>query len=289
MRVHEIPEGSKTSKGRAIQNIVSIPKEDKVLSFVPVADFKDDDFLDNHFVIFCTKNGVVKKSSMRDYSRPRSNGIIAIKINEGDELREVKLTNGQSDIIIATRKGRAIRFNEHPENGGLRGMGRNAAGVRGVKLDGADDEVVGMVCVNDGSEETVLVVSEQGFGKRSHIDDPESGEANYRVTRRGGKGVKTISVTEKTGSLISIKSVMENDDLMIICKSGIAIRMTLDNIRVMGRATQGVRLINLNDDDEIAAVAKIPTSDDDDEENGEENGEEINESTENGASEEAEN
>lgn len=256
MRVHEIPEGSKTSKGRAIQNVINIPKEDKILAFIPVKDFKDEEFLNNHFVVFSTKNGQIKKTPLEQFSRPRTNGIIAITIKDNDRLLEAKLTDGQSDILLAKRSGKAIRFNETT----VRSMGRTAAGVRGVTLEGDNDEVVGMVCVTQEMKDTgvsILVVSENGYGKRTYLDDPEDGEPVYRITNRGGKGVRTMKISEKTGELITIKTVTDNDDLMIINRSGITIRLALENLRIMGRATQGVRLITVKEGDTIAAVAKV--------------------------------
>jgi DNA gyrase subunit A len=245
MRVFEIPEGTKTSKGRAIQNLINIDPSDKVKAFINVKDLKDEEYINNNFIILASKGGIIKKTSLEAYSRPRRNGIIAINIREGDELLEAKLTGGTDEVILAKRSGKAIRFNESA----VRPMGRNASGVRGVKLENEKDEVIGMICIKD-KEKTILVVSEKGYGKRSEIDD-------YRVTNRGGKGVKTINVTDKTGSLIAIKEVKDSDQLMIINKSGIAIRMGMEEVRVMGRATQGVRLIRIEEGDEIAAVAKI--------------------------------
>ncbi len=245
LRVYEIPEGGKTSKGRAIQNMLNIEADDKVRAIINLKDLKDDEYVNNNYIILCTKKGTIKKTSLEAYSRPRLNGINAININEGDHLLEARLTNGSSEVLMALRSGRAIRFNEST----VRPMGRNATGVRGITLGGKNDEVIGMICVNS-PEETILVVSEKGYGKRSDLED-------YRVTNRGGKGVKTINVTDKTGSLIAIKNVTDTDDLMIINLSGIIIRMGVGDLRVMGRATQGVRLINLKDDDGIAAVAKV--------------------------------
>ncbi|MCF6170630.1 MAG: DNA gyrase subunit A [Bacteroidales bacterium] len=263
MRVFEIPEGSKTSKGRAIQNLIHIPADDNVKAIINTKDLKDQEYIDSHYILLATKKGVIKKTSLEAYSRPRQNGINAITIREGDELLQARLTNGFNEVILAKKSGRAIRFNEEK----VRSMGRNAAGVRGVTLADDKDEVIGMICL-ESHEYSVLVVSEKGYGKRSSIDD-------YRVTNRGGKGVKTINITEKTGSLIAIKNVTDQDDLMIINKSGITIRMGVENLRVMGRATQGVRLIRLDEDDKIAAVAKVEiTADEEDdplleEENGE--------------------
>ena len=251
MRVYEIPEGSKTAKGRAIQNLINIEQDDKVKAFICTQDLKDETYINDHYVIMCTKKGQVKKTSLEQYSRPRSNGINAITIKEGDELLEAKLTTGNSQILMSVKSGKCIRFEESK----TRPMGRNASGVRGVRLKDDNDEVVGMLSVND-MDSDILVVSENGYGKRSKLDD-------YRITNRGGKGVKTISITEKTGSLVSIKNVSDGDDLMIINKSGIAIRMEVNSLRVMGRATQGVKLINLKDADSIAAVAKVVLDDDD--------------------------
>jgi DNA gyrase subunit A len=248
MRVYEIPEGSKTSKGRAIQNLINIKQDDKVMAFICTQDLKDEDYINSHYVIMATKKGQVKKTSLEQYSRPRANGINAITIREGDELLEAKLTNGNSHVVIAVKSGKAIRFEESK----TRPMGRGASGVRGISLANESDEVVGMVAVND--MDANIVVSENGYGKRSSLED-------YRVTNRGGKGVKTISITDKTGKLVSIKTVNDLDDLMIINKSGIAIRMEVAALRVMGRATQGVRLINLKGDDTIAAVAKVMKDD----------------------------
>ncbi|WP_431157621.1 DNA gyrase subunit A [Winogradskyella poriferorum] len=249
MRVYEIPEGSKTSKGRAIQNLINIEQDDKVMAFICTQDLKDEDYINNHYVIMATKKGQVKKTSLEQYSRPRTNGINAITIKDGDELLEAKLTTGESQVMLALKSGKAIRFEEAK----TRPMGRNASGVRGITLANDNDEVIGMIAVDD-MESNILVVSENGYGKRSSLDD-------YRITNRGGKGVKTISITEKTGNLVSIKNVTDEDDLMIINKSGIAIRMEVADLRVMGRATQGVKLINLKGKDSIAAVAKVMKDD----------------------------
>jgi len=251
LRVFEIPEGSKVSKGRAIQNMVNIEPDDKVRAIINVKDLKDEEYLKNTFIILCTKKGTIKKTSLEAYSRPRQNGINAINIKDDDTLLEARLTNGNSEMIMALRSGRAIRFNETK----VRPMGRNATGVRGIRLSGKTDEVVGMICLENENFE-ILVVSENGYGKRSRLED-------YRVTNRGGKGVKTLNITEKTGELISIKNVTDNDDLMIINKSGLIIRLGVAELRVMGRATQGVRLINLKNDDAIAAVAKVEIDEDD--------------------------
>lgn len=250
MRVYEIPEGSKTAKGRAIQNLINIEQDDKVQAFICTQDLKDEEYINNHYVIMATKKGQVKKTSLEQYSRPRANGINAITIKDDDELLEAKLTNGKSQVMLAVKSGKAIRFEESK----TRPMGRGASGVRGITLADAKDEVVGMIAVND-MEANILVVSENGYGKRSRLED-------YRITNRGGKGVKTISITDKTGKLVSVKTVTDNDDLMIINKSGIAIRMEVASLRVMGRATQGVRLINLKGNDTIAAVAKVMKDDD---------------------------
>ena len=245
MRVYEIPEGSRTSKGRAIQNLINIEQDDKVKAFICTKDLKDDEYINNHYVIMATKRGQVKKTCLEQYSRPRVNGINAITIKEDDELLEAKLTDGNSQVMLALKSGKAIRFEEAK----TRPMGRNASGVRGIRLQHDKDEVIGMVAVND-MESNILVVSSNGYGKRSRLED-------YRITNRGGKGVKTISITEKTGDLVAIKNVDDSNGLMIINKSGIAIRMAVEDLRVMGRATQGVKLINIKDGDSIAAVAKV--------------------------------
>jgi DNA gyrase subunit A len=267
MRVYEIPEGSKTSKGRAIQNLINIEQDDKVKAFICTKDLKDEDYINSHYVIMATKKGQVKKTSLEQYSRPRSNGINAITIKENDELLEAKLTDGNSQVMLALKSGKAIRFEEAK----TRPMGRNASGVRGIRLQHDNDEVIGMVSVNN-MESNILVVSSNGYGKRSRLED-------YRITNRGGKGVKTISITEKTGDLVAIKNVDDTNGLMIINKSGIAIRMAVKNLRVMGRATQGVKLINLKESDSIAAVAKVVHEED--EENHEENIEIIDENNSN--------
>jgi len=259
MRVFEIPEGNKLAKGRAIQNLINIPQDDKVKAYVKVQDLTDKEYINNNFIIMCSKHGVIKKTSLEAYSRPRTNGINAITIREGDELLEAKLTNGTNEIVLATSSGRAIRFNEST----VRPMGRNASGVRGVTLAGGTDEVIGMICVEDIFS-TILVVSEKGFGKRTYLNDPEDKEPVYRITNRGGKGVKTLNITEKTGKLLSIQNVFDEDDLMIITKSGVTIRMHVDTIRTMGRAAQGVKLINLKGNAEIAAIARVPRSEDED-------------------------
>ncbi|MES2621604.1 MAG: DNA gyrase C-terminal beta-propeller domain-containing protein, partial [Bacteroidota bacterium] len=247
LKVYEIPEGEKVGKGRAIQNLISIPKEDKIMAYIPVKNLKDEEYLNSNYVIFCTKKGTIKKTALDAYSNVRSGGVNAIEIREGDELVQVSLTNGKSEMVIATKAGKAIRFNEEK----VRAVGRNSVGVRGVTLEDAKDEIIGMVTVNpENKEETVMVLSEKGYGKRTDLED-------YRVTNRGGKGVKTISITNKTGHLIAILNVTDNDHIMISNKSGVAIRIAVDKLRVMGRAAQGVRIIKLDTKDEIAAVAKI--------------------------------
>ena len=258
MRIFEVPEGNKAAKGRAIQNLINIEQDDKVKGYVVVKDLKDEEYTSNNYIIMCTKKGIIKKTSLEAYSRPRTNGINAIGIREGDELLEAKLTNGESEILMAIKSGRAIRFNESK----VRSMGRTASGVRGITLS-EGDEVIGMVCAQDFSR-TIMVVSENGYGKRTLLNDPETNDPIYRVTNRGGKGVKTINITEKTGNLIAIKSVTDDDDLMIINKSGLTIRMHVADIRSQGRATQGVKLINLKGKDQIAAVAKVEKDDEED-------------------------
>ena len=258
MRIFEVPEGNKAAKGRAIQNLINIEQDDKVKAYVVVKDIKDEEYTTNNFIVMCTKKGIIKKTSLEAYSRPRTNGINAIGIREGDELLEARLTNGNSEILMAINSGRAIRFNESK----VRSMGRTASGVRGITL-ASTDQVIGMVCVEDFSR-TIMVVSENGFGKRTLLNDAETNEPIYRITNRGGKGVKTLNITEKTGNLIAIKSVTDEDDLMIINKSGITIRMHVADIRTQGRATQGVKLINLKGKDQIAAVAKVEKDDEED-------------------------
>lgn len=256
LRVYEIPEATKTSSGRVIQNILSLPKEDKIKAYINVEDLTNKEFLENHYIMFCTKQGMIKKTAVEAFSRPRTGGIIAITINEGDQLLEARLTNGENEIFIATRNGNAIRFNESK----VRAMGRSAAGVRGVSLEDEHDAVVGMVCIDPAvNSQTILVISEKGNGKRSEYED-------YRLTNRGGKGVKTMQVTDKTGAVIAIKAVKEEDDLMIMTKMGITIRISVNAIRVMGRATQGVRVIRLDEDDEIADVTVVPVENGNDEE-----------------------
>ena len=245
MKVYEIPEGSKTSKGRAIQNLINIPTDDKVMAFINTKDLKDEEYINSNCIVMCTKKGVIKKTTLEAYSRPRTNGINAITIREGDQLLEAKMTNGSSQIMLAVKSGKAIRFEEEK----VRSMGRTAAGVRGIRLKDDKDEVIGMICIND-PESSVLVVAENGYGKRSAVDA-------YRITNRGGKGVKTINITEKTGNLIALKNVTDEEDLMVINKSGVTIRIRVDTLREMGRATQGVKIIRLKEDDSIASVAKV--------------------------------
>lgn len=251
MRVYEIPEGGKNTKGRAVQNMLAIPNDDKIRAYINVKTLSDEEYLNNTFIIFCTKQGVIKKTSLEAYSRPRQSGINAISINEGDQLLEARLTTGNTEVLLAVKSGRAIRFNEKT----VRSMGRTATGVRGISLDNETDEVVGMVCVDD-PESTILVVSEKGYGKRSDLDE-------YRITNRGGKGVKTLNITEKTGALVGIMDVTDKDDLMIINKTGVTIRLSVDELRVMGRATQGVRLIKLKESDTIASIAKVGREEED--------------------------
>ena len=254
LKVYEIPEGSKTSKGRAIQNIINLPKDDKIMAYINTKDLKDEEYINSHFIMMCTKKGVVKKTSLEAYSRPRTNGINAITIREGDQLLEAKMTTGNSHIMMAVKSGKAIHFEEEK----VRSMGRTAAGVRGIRLANDNDEVVGMICIED-TNSSVLVVAENGYGKRSAVED-------YRITNRGGKGVKTINITDKTGPLISLKNVSDTDDLMVINKSGITIRIGVDTLRIMGRATQGVKLIRLREEDSIASVAKVSKFEADEEE-----------------------
>lgn len=267
-RVFEIPEGSKTSKGRAIQNLMNLEPDDRINAFILVENLSDEDYINNHYVLMATKKGQVKKTVLEQYSRPRVNGINAISIKEDDELLSAVLTDGESQVMLGLRSGKALRFEEKH----IRPMGRGAAGVRGIRLANDKDEVIGMICVKDPQDETVLVVSEKGYGKRTFIDD-QDGEAVYRITNRGGKGVKTIMISEKTGQLVAMKTVRDEDDLMIIKKSGVAIRMSVSDIRTMGRSTQGVRLISLKGEEEIAAVAKIINED-------EEEDTDLNENTE---------
>ncbi len=279
MRVYEIPEGGKNTKGRAVQNMLAIPNDDKIRAYINVKTLSDEEYLNNTFIIFCTKQGVIKKTSLEAYSRPRQSGINAISINEGDQLLEARLTTGNTEVLLAVKSGRAIRFNEKT----VRSMGRTATGVRGISLDNEVDEVVGMVCVDD-PESTILVVSEKGYGKRSDLDE-------YRITNRGGKGVKTLNITEKTGTLVGIMDVTDNDDLMIINKTGVTIRLSVDELRVMGRATQGVRLIKLKESDTIASIAKVSREEEDENtvvEEGDENGTPDAETPDNGTETETE-
>ena len=260
LRVYELPEGSKNSRGRAIQNLLNIDSDDTVTAFIRVKELEDEEYLNSHYLVFGTKRGIVKKTLLEAYSRPRQNGVIAISLRDDDEVISVRMTNGNRDVILANRNGRAIRFNET----NVRPMGRTATGVIGMRLDGPDDEVIGMITMDADSKETILVVSEKGYGKRTRLND-DDGEPVYRITNRGGKGVRTLNVTEKTGKLVSIKNVTDDNDLMIINKSGITIRLNISDIRTMGRATQGVRLINLDKrNDEIASVCKVNSQEDDD-------------------------
>jgi len=254
LKVYEIPEGDKTSKGRALQNMIQIPPDDKVRAIIDVKNFNDEEYVKSHYIVLCTKKGIIKKTDLEDFSRPRQNGINAINIQEGDQLLEAKMTDGNSEIMLAVKSGRAIRFPEEK----VRSTGRGGIGVFGIEVDDEKDEVVGMVCVNrEDKSRTILVVSEKGFGKRTFLDDPETGEANYRITNRGGKGVKTINVTDKTGSLVGLLDVTEKEDLMITCVSGVTIRMSVSSVSEQGRATQGVKLIRVDEGDAIAAITKL--------------------------------
>jgi DNA gyrase subunit A len=254
LKVYEIPEGDKISKGRAIQNMVQIPQDDKVRAVIDVKSLEDEEYIKSHYIVLCTKRGIIKKTELEDFSRPRQNGINAINILEGDQLLEAKLTDGNCEIIMAVKSGRANRFPEEK----VRPTGRGAIGVAGIEVDDEKDEVVGLACVNrEDKSRTILVVSEKGYGKRTFLDDPETGEANYRITNRGGKGVKTINVTEKTGALVGLLDVTEKEDLMITCVSGVTIRMSVAGISEQGRATQGVKLIRVDEGDEIAAITKL--------------------------------
>nr|MDA3853494.1 DNA gyrase subunit A [Bacteroidales bacterium] len=256
-RVWDIPEGSKNSKGRAMQNLLNIEGDDKVNAFIGIKDMKDEEFINSHYLLFATKAGVIKKTPLEAYSRQRQNGVNAITLREGDEVVNVNLTTGDSEVIMANRNGRAIRFPEEK----TRPIGRTSTGMKGMTLEGGDDEVIGMLTLPKGTKDTIMVVSEKGYGKRSYVTDPETGEDTYRITNRGGKGVKTINVTEKTGKLIAIKRVNDENDLMIINKSGITLRLSVDSFRVMGRATQGVRMINLDKrNDAIASVTMVQKS-----------------------------
>jgi len=254
LKVYQIPEGDKTSKGRAIQNMVQIPPDDKVRAIIDVKNFDDEEYVNNHYIVLCTKQGTIKKTDLKDFSRPRQNGINAINIVDGDQLLAARMTDGNCEIMMAIKSGRAIRFPESK----VRATGRGAIGVSGIDLDNDKDEVVGMICVNkEDKTKTVLVVSEKGYGKRTFLDDPETGEANYRITNRGGKGVKTINVTSKTGGLVGLLDVTEKEDLMITCVSGVTIRMAVNQISEQGRATQGVKLIRVDEGDEIAAITQL--------------------------------
>lgn len=254
LKVYEIPEGDKTSKGRAMQNLIQIPPDDKVRAIIDVKNFDDKDYVNSHYIVLCTKKGIIKKTDLEDFSRPRQNGINAINILEGDQLIEARLTDGNCEIMMAVKSGRAIRFPEEK----VRSTGRGGIGVAGVEVDDENDEVVGMVCVNrEDKTKTILVVSEKGYGKRTFLDDPETGEANYRITNRGGKGVRTINVTDKTGSLVGLLDVSEKEDLMITCVSGVTIRMKVKDVSEQGRATQGVKLIRIDEGDAIAAITKL--------------------------------
>ncbi|MBR5866050.1 MAG: DNA gyrase subunit A, partial [Alistipes sp.] len=251
LKVYQIPEGTRSSKGRAIQNVIQIEPGDKVRAYINVKNLNDKEFVENNFLVMCTKRGIVKKTTLEDYSRPRTNGVKAIVIREGDQLLEVKLTSGNAEIMIAAREGRAIRFNEAT----VRPMGRVSSGVRAISIED-DNEVIGMIAIEPDSKEDVLVLSENGYGKRTDLDE-------YRITNRGGKGVKTINVTEKTGKLISIQAVTDENDLMIINRSGLTIRTSADQIRVAGRATQGVKVIDLREGDSIASVTAVPKTEED--------------------------
>jgi DNA gyrase subunit A len=260
LNVFQIPEGEKSGKGRAIQNMVQLPPDDKVRAIIDVKDLKDDEFVKSHNIVLCTKKGTIKKTALEEFSRPRLTGVNAISIIEGDELLEAKMTDGNCEIMMGVKSGRAIRFSEEK----VRATGRGAIGVAGIEVDNTQDEVVGMICVNPvtDADKTVLVVSEKGFGKRTKMDE-------YRYTNRGGKGVKTINVTEKTGALVGLLDVAQKQDLMITCKSGVTIRMKVSDISEQGRATQGVKLIRLDEGDEIAAITRI---DDQEQSEGEVNG-----------------
>jgi DNA gyrase subunit A len=247
LKVYEIPDGEKQGKGRAIQNLMQLPQDDKIRAIIDVKNLQDQEFVNSHYIVLCTKQGIIKKTELADFSRPRANGVNAITIVEGDQLLNAKMTDGQSEIMLALKSGRAIRFPEDK----VRPTGRGAIGVGGIEVDDSKDEVVGMVCVNANDKtRTVLVVSEKGYGKRTPVEE-------YRITNRGGKGVKTINVTEKTGNLVGILDVSEKEDLMITCVSGITIRMSIAQISELGRATQGVKLIRLDDDDQIAAITNL--------------------------------
>lgn len=265
LKVYQIPEGDRTSKGRAIQNLLQIPPDDKVRAIIDVMNLEDEEYLNKHYIVLCTKNGIIKKTDLKDFSRPRQSGIIAIQVLDGDQLLAARLTDGNCEIMMAVKSGRAIRFPEST----VRSTGRGAIGVSGIDLDEKNDEVVGMICVNrDDNSKTVLVVSEKGYGKRTFIDDPETGEPVYRITNRGGKGVKTIQITEKTGLLVGLLDVTEKEDLMITCLSGVTIRMPVSQISEQGRATQGVKLIRVDDGDAIAAITQLDEDGEDEETEG---------------------
>ena len=265
LKVYQIPEGDRTSKGRAIQNLLQIPQDDKVRAIIDVMNLEDEEYLNKHYIVLCTKNGIIKKTDLKDFSRPRQSGIIAIQVLDGDQLLAARLTDGNCEIMMAVKSGRAIRFPEST----VRSTGRGAIGVSGIDLDEKNDEVVGMICVNrDDKSKTVLVVSEKGYGKRTFIDDPETGEPVYRITNRGGKGVKTIQITEKTGLLVGLLDVTEKEDLMITCLSGVTIRMPVSQISEQGRATQGVKLIRVDDGDAIAAITQLDEDGEDEETEG---------------------
>lgn len=254
LQVYKIPEGDRVSKGRALQNMIQIPPDDKVKAIIDVPNFDDEEYVNNHYIVLCTRNGIIKKTDLKDFSRIRQTGINAINILEGDQLIQARLTDGNCEIMMAVRSGRAIRFHEEK----VRSTGRGGIGVAGIEVDEKDDAVVGMICINkEDKSRTVLVVSEKGYGKRTLLDDPETGEPNYRITNRGGKGVKTMNVTDKTGSLVGLLDVAEKEDLMITCVSGITIRMAVSNISELGRATQGVKLIRVDEGDEIAAITQL--------------------------------
>ncbi|MEY4703470.1 MAG: gyrase subunit [Bacteroidota bacterium] len=254
LKVYQIPEGDKTSKGRAIQNMVQLPPDDKVRAIIDVKNLNDEEYVNNHYIVLCTKQGIIKKTDLKDFSRPRQTGINAINVLEGDQLLGAEMTDGNCEILIAVKSGRAIRFHEST----VRSTGRGGIGVYGIEVDEKNDEVVGMVCINkEDKSKTILVVSEKGYGKRTLLDDPETGEANYRITNRGGKGVKTMNVTDKTGNLVGLLAVTEKEDLMITCVSGITIRMSVNSISQLGRATQGVKLIRVDEGDEIAAITQL--------------------------------
>jgi DNA gyrase subunit A len=254
LKVYQIPEGDRTSKGRALQNMIQIPADDKVRAIIDVKNFEDEEYVNNHFIVLCTKNGIINKSRLKDFSRPRQNGINAINIIDGDQLIAARMTDGNCEIMMAVKSGRAIRFPESK----VRATGRGGIGVGGIEVDEKNDAVVGMICVNkEDKTRTVLVVSEKGYGKRTFLDDPETGEPNYRITNRGGKGVKTIKVTDKTGGLVGLLDVTEKEDLMITCESGVTIRMAVSTVSEQSRATQGVRLIKVDDGDSIAAITHL--------------------------------